>query len=138
MAELKTKENDASAKDFLDDVEDEQKRTDSYTLLKMMEKISGEPPKMWGGAIVGFGNYHYKYSSGSEADWMLTGFSPRKPNLSVYLMAGFDQLGDELAMLGKHKSSKGCLYIKKLSDIDEKVLQVMIKKSIGLTKKRYG
>ena len=138
MAELKTKENDASVKDFLDDVEDEQKRTDSYTLLKMMEKISGEPPKMWGEAIVGFGSYHYVYTSGRQGDWMLTGFSPRKANISIYLMAGFDQLGDELAMLGKHKSSKGCLYIKKLSDIDEKVLQVMIKKSIMLTKKIYG
>ncbi len=137
MAELKTKENDASVKGFLDDVEDEQKRTDSYTLLKMMEKLSGEPAKMWGGAIVGFGSYHYIYSSGREGDWMLTGFSPRKANISIYLMAGFDQLGDELAILGKHKSSKGCLYVKKLSDIDEKVLRGMIKKSITLIKKRY-
>jgi len=138
MAELKTKLNDASVEAFLDAVEDEQKRVDSYTLLKMMEKISGEPAKMWGGSIVGFGNYHYVYASGREGDWMLTAFSPRKSSISIYLMSGFDQLADELAILGKHKSSKGCLYVKRLSDIDEKVLRGMIKKSIVLTKKRYS
>lgn len=138
MAELKTKLNDDSVKDFLNAVEDEQKREDSFKLLKMMEEISGEPAKMWGDAIVGFGTYHYVYASGREGDWMLTGFSPRKANISLYLMAGFDQLGDELSTLGKHKSSKGCLYVKKLSDIDEKVLCKMIKKSIGIMKKRYG
>jgi len=137
MAELKTKLNDGNVEDFLNAVKDEQKRADSYKLLKMMEKISGEPAKMWGDAIVGFGSYHYIYASGREGDWMLTGFSPRKANISVYLMAGFDELGDELSVLGKHKSSKGCLYVKKLSDIDEKVLRKMIKKSIGIMRKRY-
>lgn len=138
MAELKTKLNDDSVEDFLNAVEDEQKREDSFKLLKMMGEISGELAKMWGDAIVGFGTYHYVYASGREGDWMLTGFSPRKENLSLYLMAGFDQLGDELSALGKHKSSKGCLYVKKLSDIDEKVLRKMIKKSIGIMKKRYN
>lgn len=138
MAELKTKLNDGSVEVFLNTVADEQKRADSFNLLKMMHEISGEPAKMWGDAIVGFGSYHYIYASGREGDWMLAGFSPRKANISVYLMAGFDELGDELSTLGKHKSSKGCLYVKKLSDIDEKVLRKMIKKSIVIMKKRYG
>ena len=137
MAELKTKLNDDSVEDFLNAVEDEQKRNDSYQLVKMMEEITGEPAKMWGDAIVGFGSYHYVYASGREGDWLLTGFSPRKANLSVYLMAGFDQFGNELNALGKHKSSKGCLYVKRLSDIDEKVLRKMIKKSNEIMKKRY-
>ena len=114
MAELKTKLNDGSVEDFLNAVEDEQKRVDAFALLKMMEEISGEQAKMWGAAIVGFGTYHYVYASGREGDWMLTGFSPRKANISLYLMAGFDEFGDELQALGKHKSSKGCLYVKKL------------------------
>lgn len=138
MAELKTKLNDGSVEDFINAVEEKQKREDSFALLKMMEDISGEPAKMWGDAIVGFGTYHYVYASGREGDWMLTGFSPRKANISLYLMAGFDQLGDELSMLGKHKSSKGCLYVKKLSDIDEKVLRKMIKKSIEIMQKKYA
>jgi hypothetical protein len=138
MAKLKTKLNDDSVEEFLNTVEDEQKRKDSFTLLNMMEEITGEPAKMWGDAIVGFGSYHYVYASGREGDWMLTGFSPRKANISVYLMAGFDKFGDELNALGKHKSSKGCLYVKKLSDIDEKVLRKMIKKSNAIMKKRYS
>ena len=138
MAELKTKLNDGSVEDFLNAVEDEEKRKDSFELLKMMGEISGEPAKMWGKDIVGFGTYHYVYASGREGDWMLSGFSPRKASLSIYLMAGFDQLGDELTALGKHKSSKGCLYVKRLSDIDVKVLRKMIKKSIGIMQKRYS
>ena len=137
MAELKTKLNDSSVEEFLNAVEDEQKRTDSFELLKMMEEISGEPAKMWGTNIVGFGTYHYVYASGREGDWMLSGFSPRKANISVYLVAGFEQLSDELASLGTHKVGKECLYIKRLSDIDEKHLRKMIKKSIAIMKKRY-
>jgi len=138
MAELKTKLNDNSVEDFLNTVEDEQKRKDSFELLKMMGEISGEPAKMWGKDIVGFGTYHYVYASGREGDWTISGFSPRKASLSIYVMAGFDQLGDELASLGKHKVGKGCLYVKSLSDIDEKVLRKMIKKSIAIIRKRYG
>ncbi len=138
MAEAKTKLNDGSVEKFLNSVEDEQKRGDSFHLLKMMEEITGEPAKMWGDAIVGFGSYHYVYASGREGDWMLCGFSPRKASISLYLMAGFDEFGDELSVLGKHKSSKGCLYVKRLSDIDEKVLRRMIKKSNKIMKKRYG
>jgi hypothetical protein len=138
MAELKTKLNDGSVKDFLNAVEDEQKRKDSFKLLKMIEEISGEPAKMWGPTIVGFGTYHYVYASGREGDWMLTGFSPRKASLTLYLMAGFEQLEIELTNLGKHKVGKGCLYVKNLSDIDEKVLRGMIKKSIKIIQKRYN
>jgi len=137
MAELKTKLNDESVEDFLNTIENEQQRADSFALLKMMEEISGKPAKMWGANIVGFGTYHYVYASGREGDWMLTGFSPRKASISVYLMAGFEQFDNELAGLGKHKVGKGCLYVKKLSDIDEKVLCKMIKKSIVIMKKRY-
>ena len=126
MAELKTKLNDSSVEEFLNAVEDEQKRADSFELLKIMQEISGKPAKMWGANIVGFGTYHYVYASGREGDWMLSGFSPRKSSISVYLMAGFEQLSDELASLGKHKVGKGCLYIKRLSDIDEKHLRKMI------------
>jgi hypothetical protein len=138
MAELKTKLNDDSVEDFLNAVENEQQRADSFALLKMMEEISGEPAKMWGANIVGFGTYHYVYASGREGDWMLSGFSPRKSSMSVYLMAGFEQLDDELSGLGKHKVGKGCLYVKKLADIDEKMLRKMIKKSIAIMKKKYG
>jgi hypothetical protein len=138
MAELKTKLNDGSVEDFLNSVEDEQKRKDSFKLLKMIEEISGEPAKMWGPTIVGFGTYHYVYASGREGDWMLTGFSPRKASLTLYLMAGFEQLEVELTNLGKHKVGKGCLYVKNLSDIDEKVLRGMIKKSIKIIQKRYN
>jgi hypothetical protein len=137
MAELKTKLNDDSVEDYLNAVENEQQRADSFALLKMMEEISGEPAKMWGANIVGFGTYHYVYASGREGDWMLSGFSPRKSSMSVYLMAGFEQLDDELSGLGKHKVGKGCLYVKKLADIDEKVLRKMIKKSIVIMKKSY-
>lgn len=137
MAELKTKLNNASVEDFLNTIENDQQRADSFALLKMMEEISGKPAKMWGANIVGFGTYHYVYASGREGDWMLTGFSPRKASISVYLMAGFEQFDNELAGLGKHKVGKGCLYVKKLSDIDEKVLCKMIKKSIVIMKKRY-
>ena len=126
MAELKTKLNDSDVEEFLNAVEDEQKRADSFELLKIMQEISGKPAKMWGTNIVGFGTYHYVYASGREGDWMLSGFSPRKSSISVYLMAGFEQLSDELASLGKHKVGKGCLYIKRLSDIDEKHLRKMI------------
>jgi hypothetical protein len=129
MAELKTKVNDGSVQDFINAIEDEQKRVDSLRLLKIMEDITGEPSKMWGSSIVGFGTYRYKYASGREGDWMLTGFSPRKTSISIYIMSGFDKMVGELATLGKHKIGKGCLYIKRLDDIDEKVIISMIKKS---------
>lgn len=134
-AELKTKENSGDINKFLNSVDNEQKRNDSFVLLELMKKITKEEPKMWGDSIIGFGNYHYKYESGREGDWFLCGFSPRKQNLSIYLMCNFDGLEDLLADLGKHKKSVGCLYIKKLEDINIKVLEKMIKRAIQILKK---
>ena len=129
-AELKTKVNNASVEGFLNSVKDEQTREDCFEILKMMKQVTKEEPKMWGSSIVGFGSYHYKGASGREGDWMLTGFSPRKQNLSLYLMHGFDEQKDLLKKLGKHKTSMGCLYIKKLDDVDKKVLKELVAGSV--------
>ena len=133
--DLKTKVNDASVEGFLNSVEDEQKRKDCFEILKMMKQVTKEGPKMWGPSIVGFGSYHYKGASGREGDWMLTGFSPRKQNLTLYLMGGFDLHKDLLKKLGKHKTSVGCLYIKKLDDVDKKVLKELVTESVKTMKK---
>lgn len=139
MAELKTKVNNASVNDFLNSVPDDQKRKDSFVLLRLFEKVTGEKAKMWGTAIVGFGMYHYKSErSSQEGDWPLVGFSPRKQNLTLYVMSGFDNLGNLLKKLGKHKTSKGCLYINKLSDVDIDVLENIVKESFQDSKKRYN
>ncbi|MEX0811484.1 MAG: DUF1801 domain-containing protein [Chitinophagales bacterium] len=138
MSELKTKVNDADVSAFIDKVADEQKRKDSYQLIELMSKVSGAPPKMWGESIVGFGSYHYKYKSGREGDWMLCGFSPRKANISVYTMCDIEKNKDLLSKLGKYKSGKSCLYIKRLSDIDEKVLEQLVRDSIEQTKEMYS
>ena len=129
-AELKTKVNKASVTAFLNKVDDEQKRTDSFEILKLMKQVTKEEPKMWGSSIVGFGSYHYKSKSGREGDWMLTGFSPRKHNLTLYLMGGFDTHKDLLKKLGKFTTSVGCLYIKKLDDVDKKVLKDLVAASV--------
>ena len=129
-AELKTKVNEASVEKFLSAVTDEQARTDCYEILKMMKQVTKEEPKMWGSSIIGFGSYHYKGASGREGDWMLTGFSPRKQNLTLYLMHGFDVHADLLKKLGKYKTSMGCLYIKKLDDVDRKVLKELVTASV--------
>src|SRR5688572_17365050 len=129
-AEVKTKVNDASVTEFLNSVADEQKRNDCFEILKMMKQITKEEPKMWGSSMVGFGSYHYKGKSGREGDWMLTGFSPRKQNLTLYLMGGFDEQKDLLKKLGKYKTSVGCLYIKKLDDVDKKVLKELVAGSV--------
>ena len=130
MSELKTKVNSASVEKFLNAVADEQARKDSYEILKIMKQVTKEEPKMWGASIVGFGSYHYKGASGREGDWMLTGFSPRKQNLTLYLMHGFEVHKDLLKKLGKHKTSMGCLYIKKLEDVDKKVLKELVAASV--------
>lgn len=135
MAELKTKKTDASVDDFLNSVVDEQKRKDCFEILKMMKQVTKEVPKMWGSSIIGFGSYHYKGASGREGDWMLTGFSPRKQNLTLYLMGGFDLHKDLLKKLGKYKTSVGCLYIKKLDDVDKTVLKKLISESVKTMKK---
>ena len=136
MSELKTQVNDASVKDFLNSTEDEQIRKDCFEISKMMESITKAKPKMWGATIVGFGSYHYVGKSGREGDWMLTGFSPRKQNLTLYLMAGFDSEKELLKKLGKHKTTMGCLYIKKLDDVDKKVLKALITSSVKKLKNK--
>lgn len=127
MTELKTKENEASVEKFINSVEDEQKRKDSFEIIKLMEKVTGQKPKMWGASIVGFGSYHYKYASGREGDWMKVGFSPRKANLSLYVLSQDEKEKDLLSQLGKHKMGKGCLYINKLEDVDSKILEELIR-----------
>lgn len=128
--ELKTKVNDASVTKFLNSVADEQKRNDCFEILKLMKQVTKEEPKMWGASIIGFGSYHYKGKSGREGDWMLTGFSPRKQNLTLYLMGGFEAHTDLLNKLGKFKTSVGCLYIKSLADVDRKVLKELVQASV--------
>ncbi len=136
MAELKTVKNDQPVDLFLQKVEDPNKRQDSYTILEMMETITGEKAKMWGDSLVGFGDIHYKYASGREGDWMLTAFSPRKQNLTLYIMSGFDQHAELLARLGKYKTGKGCLYINRLSDVDQNVLRELIQESVKFLKEK--
>ena len=138
MAKNKTVANTASVKEFLDAVEDPQKKEDSYTLLELMSQITGEPPVMWGPSIVGFGQYHYKYESGREGDMLLTGFSPRKQNLTLYIMAGFERYEDLMKKLGKHSTGKSCLYIKKLSDVDMEVLTEIISTSFEHYNTKYN
>jgi len=137
MAKLKTAPNDLSVTDFLDGIQDEQKREDSYTLLEKMERISGAKAIMWGESIVGFGSYRYKYKSGREGEWFLTGFSPRKNALTLYLMGGLLQQAALLERLGKHKVGKGCLYIKRLSEIEDSVLEEMITLGVQNLKEQY-
>jgi hypothetical protein len=138
MAENKTKETTASVAEFLNTVPDETKRADSFRLVEIMEEQTGLKAKMWGPAIVGFGSCHYKYASGREGDMPLVAFSPRKGEISLYLMQ--DPAGKEklLAKLGKHKTGKGCTYIKKMQDIDEGVLREMISSTVSYIKAKYG
>ncbi len=139
MATLKTVVTKVKPVDFIKSVEDEAKRKDSLALLKLFKEVTGEKAQMWGTAIVGFGSYHYKSErSTQEGDWPLTGFSPRKQNLTLYVMNGFAEYADLLKDLGKHKISGGsCIYVNKLADIDLKVLAKIIKKSVVVMKKRY-
>ena len=131
MAELKTKENDASVEKFISTVKDEEKRKDSLALLELLKKITKQEPKMWGSSIIGFGNYRYKSpKTGREGDWFLTGFSPRKQNMTVYFSSGFQSMTSLMKDLGKYKTGGGCLYFNKLNDIDTKVLTKMLKETI--------
>jgi hypothetical protein len=139
MAELKTKATKESALTFLKSIEPADKRADGLALLKLFEKITGQKAVMWGASIVGFGMYHYKSErSTQEGDWPLVGFSPRKQNLTLYVMAGNEASGDLLKKLGKHKTSRGCLYINKLADVDQKILEAIVKKSYIFSKKLYS
>lgn len=128
--ELKTKANEADPAAFLETVADERQRADSYVILDLMQRITGEPAKMWGPAIIGFGSRTLKYDSGRELDWMLIGFSPRKASLTLYIMDGFDRYDELLASLGKHKTGKSCLYVKRLADIDMAVLETLVTESV--------
>ena len=129
--EIKTRVNEASVDGFLGGVKDEAVRADCYEILKMMKQAAKAEPKMWGTSIIGFGSYHYKGKGGREGDWMLTGFSPRKQNLTIYIMGGFDAHKDRLKKLGRHKTSAGsCLYISKLEDVDKKILKEIITESV--------
>jgi len=131
LAEIKTKPTAASVEDFINTVHSEQKRKDSFVLLEMMKKASGDDPKMWGSSIIGFGNKRYKSpKTGREVDWLLIGFSPRKANLSLYLTVSLKEHAAALKKLGKHKRGVGCLYINKLEDVDLKVLKGMIEASL--------
>ena len=135
MAEPKTKATDKNPKDFLNTIEPEQKRNDGFTLLEMFQKVTGEKAVMWGESIVGFGKYHYKSErSSQEGDWFLVGFSPRKQNLTLYIMHGNKDNKELLDRLGKHKFGGGCLYINKLSDVDQKILASLIEKSFQFMK----
>ena len=130
MAENKTKANDASVEEFLNAVPDEKKRADAFRLVQIMREETGEEPVMWGDAIVGFGSYHYKYASGREGDAPLIGFSPRKANLALYITSDFDRYGALMDRLGKFTTGKACLYVKRLSDVDEAVLRELIRDSV--------
>jgi hypothetical protein len=138
MADNKTKMTEASVESYLASIEDEARRNDCVALTKLMAKATKQPPKMWGTSIVGFGSYHYKYDSGHEGDSCLVGFSSRKRDISVYLVANFPGQEELLAQLGKHKLGKGCLYIHRLSDVDPKVLEQLIVDSVAEIKRQYS
>lgn len=130
MGTIKTLVNDASVEDFVNSVDGDIKKADAYKILEMYKEITNQEPKMWGDSMIGFGQYHYKSQrSTQEGDWPLAAYSPRKQNLTLYIMPGFNDYSDLLNKLGKHKTSKACLYIKKLSDIDEDILRQLIKRS---------
>lgn len=137
MAKLKTSPTKTSVRTFLAGIKPEARKKECLQLAELMTELTGELPRMWGKTIVGFGSYHYIYESGREGDWFLTGFSPRKQVLTVYIMSGFEPLKDTMKSLGKYKTGSSCLYIKSLEDIDHHLLKKMIRKSIALMKKRY-
>jgi hypothetical protein len=131
MAELKTKQTNASVEKFLSGIADEKKKNDCFTVLEVMKQTTRSEPKMWGTSIVGFGSYCYRYQSGRELSWFLTGFSPRKEALTLYVMPGFKGYNELLEKLGKHKTGKACLYIKRIEDIDLPTLKELIRQSVA-------
>jgi hypothetical protein len=134
MAELKTKPTGESVKAFIDAIPDETRRRDCRALVQIMKTATGAAPRLWGPSIVGFGDYHYKYASGREGDWFMVGFSPRKQDLTLYLAIGFDRQQSVLKRLGRYRTGKSCLYIKRLSDIDLDVLRELVENSVRKTK----
>lgn len=137
MKTVKTQANEGDVAAFLSSVEDPGRREDGQRLCALMATVTRREPILWGSSIIGFGSYHYVYASGREGDWLLTGFSPRKSNLVVYLMDGLAHHRELLEKLGPHKTGKSCLYLKRLEDVDEKVLKALIRKSIANMRKRY-
>lgn len=137
MAELKTKKTNASVATYLNAIADEQKRADCKEIGKIMRDVTGNSPKMWGDSIVGYDSYDYKYASGREGTWPICGFSPRAQNISIYIMAGFSGFEKLMKKLGKHKIGRSCLYIKKLEDVDQKVLKGLITGSVKAMRKTY-
>jgi hypothetical protein len=139
MGTIKTLVNDASVEDFINSVDSEAKKADAFKILEIYKRATSKKPKMWGASIIGFGQYHYKSErSTQEGDWPLGGFSPRKQSLTLYIMPGFDEYNALLDKLGKHKTSKGCLYINKLSDVDVSVLEEIVKLSYADAAKKLG
>ena len=138
MSDLKTKPSNESVDTFILAIEDPQKREDAFKLREIMAEITGAPAKMWGSSIIGFGEYTYTYDSGRTGDWFYVGFSPRKTAFSVYLMGNLDALQNQLSLLGKYKTGKSCLYIKKLNDVDERVLREMITLSVQSLQEKYN
>ena len=130
MTELKTKPTNKSVDQFLKKVENPTKREDSFKILELMKEVTKEEPVMWGDSIIGFGSYHYKYASAREGDWFRVGFSPRKQNLAIYLMIGFEKHQNLLKNLGKYKTGKSCLYINRLKDVDIQSLRELILESV--------
>jgi hypothetical protein len=137
MAENKTKKTETPVEDFINAVDNEKKRKDSWELLNLMKKITGKEPRMWGSSLVGFGSYHYKYESGREGDFFLTGFSPRKAALVVYIIPGFKPYSDLMEQLGPHKTGKSCLYLRNLDAIDRKALEKLVRQSVKDMRKKY-
>jgi len=137
LAELKTRRNNASVGTFLGAIEDKHQRADARKISAMMRAATGSRAKMWGTAIVGFGSYHYKYASGQEGDWHLVGFSPRKKNLTLYIMSGFGGFEKLMAKLGKYTTGKSCLYIRQLDDVDAATLRKLIEESVADMRKKY-
>lgn len=137
-AKLKTTVNDGDVLEFLEGVDDEKRQADSLVVLELMKDITGREPKMWGSSIVGFDEYHYKYDSGREGDFFKVGFSPRKQSLTLYIMPGFGRYEELMEQLGKYKTGKSCLYIKKLEDVDMEVLKQLIEESYSYMNDKYG
>ena len=138
MAENKTKETTASVTSFLNAIDDQRMRIDARKIAAMMRRATGTRARMWGSSIVGYGKYHYKYASGREGDSALVGFSPRKQNLAVYIMPGFAPFSKFMNKLGKYKTGKSCLYVRKLDDVDHDVLEKLIAESVKVMRKRYN
>lgn len=138
VAENKTRPTGASVERYLRSIKDEVRLADCRCLVEMMSRVTGEPPRMWGASIVGFGTYHYRYDSGREGDFFLTGFSSRKADLSLYVMAGFASFPALMAKLGRHRTGKSCLYVRRLADVDLEVLEELVRRSVKEMRERHA